>query len=419
MVIRAPGLKKRPRTDGTTAYYWVAASANKEAGDFPTKTVRLHGDEDMILHRCRVLNAELKQWITERKRGKPPTANDTVKALIAVYVRTPESPYHQLKYNSRVMYDESLDVLEKHVGDRQLKNLTGLDFLRWYANFKQPAEHTEKEIARAAKTGEPLPVKPERMRRAYKAMQILRIIVKFGVVANVPECVRLNTVLEAMEFESPPPRTQRVTFEQTEAFCAKAAETGRLSMAIAQALQFELTLRQIDVIGEWEPCETGDGGIVDRGRRWSGGVLWSHINEVGVLEKTTTKQLARSEIHVAMHDTMAYPFLRKFLDMVPEDKRIGPIVKDEATGLPYRKRHFAETWREIARAVGIPDSVWNRDSRAGGVTEGSDAGADIEHLRHHATHSDVATTGRYNRRTVEKTRQVAELRVAFRGGKND
>lgn len=49
---------------------------------------------------------------------------------------------------------------------------------------------------------------------------------------------------------------------------------------------------------------------------------------------------------------------------------------------------------------------------------GSDAGADIEHLRHHATHANVSTTGRYNRRTVEKTRKVAELRVAHRGEKN-
>lgn len=107
------------------------------------------------------------------------------------------------------------------------------------------------------------------------------------------------------------------------------------------------------------------------------------------------------------------------LDLVPEEERIGPIVKDEASGLPYRQRHFIDLWRDLADKVGIPRSVWNRDSRAGGVTEGSDAGADIEHLRHHATHSNIATTGRYNRNTIDKTRKVAVLRVAHRGGKND
>jgi hypothetical protein len=68
----------------------------------------------------------------------------------------------------------------------------------------------------------------------------------------------------------------------------------------------------------------------------------------------------------------------------------------------------------MARAAGIPDHVLNRDSRAGGVTEGSDAGADLEHLRHHASHSSAATTARYSRKTLAKTRAVARLRVAHR-----
>jgi hypothetical protein len=41
--------------------------------------------------------------------------------------------------------------------------------------------------------------------------------------------------------------------EQVVAFIAKAHELGRSELALAQALQFEGTLRQIDVIGEWLP----------------------------------------------------------------------------------------------------------------------------------------------------------------------
>jgi hypothetical protein len=52
-------------------------------------------------------------------------------------------------------------------------------------------------------------------------------------------------------------------------------------------------------------------------------------------------------------------------------------------------------------------AVLNRDSRAGGATEGSDAGADLEHLRHPLNHSDAKTTSRYNRNTLTKTREVA------------
>lgn len=416
----APGLKKRPRANGTIAYYWVATSAdpNPLAKAYQIKTCRLHGDEYEIAHLCRRHTKELQLWLSENGGARPDAFDGSLKSLIQQYRRTPESSYHRLKHSTRVMYDESLDLLERSFTVKNIGKLTGLDFRRWYDKLKQPAPHTEKEIAEAAAEQRALQRKPERVRRAFKALQLVRIIVKFGVVANIPECERLATALSNMEFSAPAARKARVTFEQTKAFCEKAIALGRISMAQAQALQFELTLRQIDVIGEWEPAEPDAGGIVDRGRRWSGGALWSHIDEDGVFEKQTTKQLSSETTHVAMHDTMAYPYLRQMLDLTPPEKRIGPIVKDEASGLPYRHRHFCEIWREIADAVGIPKQVWNRDSRAGGVTEGSDAGADIEHLRHHATHSDVQTTGRYNRQTVEKTRKVAELRVAHRAVKN-
>ena len=58
-------------------------------------------------------------------------------------------------------------------------------------------------------------------------------------------------------------------------------------------------------------------------------------------------------------------------------------------------------------------------SRAGGVTEGSDAGADLEHLRHHASHSSATTTALYSRKTLTKTRAVARLRVAHREVQED
>src|SRR5690606_21969526 len=138
-----------------------------------------------------VMTSELKLWLDQQGRGDAPLFDGTIKGLIAVYRRTPESPYHDVKYVTRVSYDESLDLIERVLGAKKLSKVTGLDIRRWYGNFRKPAEHTEKEIADAKKAGEPLPVKPERIRRAYKAMQLLRIIIKFGVVADIKECVRL------------------------------------------------------------------------------------------------------------------------------------------------------------------------------------------------------------------------------------
>jgi len=145
--------------------------------------------------------------------------------------------------------------------------------------------------------------------------------------------------------------------------------------------------------------------------RWTGGLTWSHIDSDGILSKVTTKTG-----QIAEHDTKAYPYLSSILDLILQSKRIGPMVIDESMGLPYRdRRRFARIWRSIVSECGVPTNVWNRDSRAGGVTEGSDAGANIEHLRHHA---NIDTTARYNRNTIEKTRTVAELRVAHRTPKN-
>lgn len=149
--------------------------------------------------------------------------------------------------------------------------------------------------------------------------------------------------------------------------------------------------------------------IVDRGRRWSGGVLWSDIGSDGVLRKRTTKTGQE-----AVHDTNAYPLVAECLALVPAEKRVGPIIVSESTSLPYRYRDFYEKWRSIAAAVGVPAAIWNRESRAGGETEGTGAGVDLEPMSHHANHSQVATTPLYSRKTLAKTRGVAEVRLAAR-----
>ena len=76
-------------------------------------------------------------------------------------------------------------------------------------------------------------------------------------------------------------------------------------------------------------------------------------------------------------------------------------------------------WREVATAAGVPLEVKNMDSRAGGITEATDAGASIEAVRHHATHRDARTTMRYSRQTLAKTQSVAEIRNAVRKPKEE
>jgi hypothetical protein len=393
----APGLKVRPRKSGPPAYYWMASAISRQAKDYPDQIIRLHGEPEQVAMDCQILTARLKGWLSDKMIGEM-AAEPTIKDLIKQYQRTPESGYAEIKSNTRRMYDWHLDLLESCYGDSKLSEINGLNFRRWFNELKSPAQAGG----------------PERPRRAYGAIQLLRIIIGFGVVCDTPECVRLSEILAHMEFEAPKARTVAMTFEYAQAICNKAIEEKVISIALAQALQFELTLRQIDVIGRWEPVGEDEGGIIDRRQRWRDGLLWSHLDANGILTKPTSKV----DDVVAEHDTTGYPFLRKIIDMVPPGRRVGPMIVSENTGLPYRYRNFLDTWRDIARKAGVPDHIWNRDSRAGGVTEGSDAGADLEHLRHHANHKNAATTTRYNRPTLKKTREVAKLRVAARG-KND
>jgi hypothetical protein len=73
---------------------------------------------------------------------------------------------------------------------------------------------------------------------------------------------------------------------------------------------------------------------------------------------------------------------------------VGPLVIDERSGLPYAKYAYARRWREFADAAGLPKEIWNRDYRAGGVTEGSDAGAEIKDVSKQAAHSSPNFTAK-------------------------
>jgi hypothetical protein len=345
-------------------------------------------DHAAIAERCREEWAKMEAWLQAEHR--PASVFDgTLGSLIDIYASDPESPYRELKYSTQQAYDDDLKILKKTVGARRLDKLTGEDFLRWYRKLREPK----------VRGG------PHRIRRAHGVMTMLRIVLGYGMVVGVPNCKRLKEILSEMRFKTAPPRKVVLTYDQAVAFIAKAHELGQPELALGQALQFEGTLRQIDIIGEWLPDPERASGM-----RWANGLLWQDIKDY-VLQKGTTKTGAEAAI-----DFNEYPLALAELQCVPTDKRVGPVIKDSRTGLPFKAGMYAKRWRFVARAAGIPENVWNRDSRAGGVTEGSDAGADLEHLRHHASHSSVSTTVRYSRKTLNKTRAVARLRVAYREG---
>ena len=90
------------------------------------------------------------------------------------------------------------------------------------------------------------------------------------------------------------------------------------------------------------------------------------------------------------------------------------MIINTRTGQPFQGAQVPEGLARIGACGRYTDDVLNRDSRAGGVTEGSDAGP---------TWSTFAITPRIRRlpqrrdtrrKTLTKKRAVARLRVAHR-----
>lgn len=395
----APGLKARPRAGGLFTYYWVAANCSRQAGAYPQKTVRLkdqtpEGDEARAFQ-CQQLHMELQLWLAGKggkQEFRKADFDGTVSSLIRFYREHPQSPYHKLKYNTQKIYDQHLDLLRDVVGKRRLSTLTGVDFLSWYDKFATDDDGQRTLIS-----------------TAHKLMNMFRITVSWGVVVELGHASRIRDILSEMRFTKPPARKTFLTYDQAVAVIEKAHEMGMPSIALAQALQFEFMLRQKDVIGEYLPRNTpADSEIRSSGRPWVNGLLWSHLGEDGVLRKQTTKTGAEAVFEVARYPLAVQEIARW------RGPKTGPMIIDERSGLPYRNERFSKRWREIATAAGVPKEVYNMDSRAGGVTEATDAGAPLEMVRHHATHRDARTTARYSRQTLTKTQAVADIRSASR-----
>ena len=132
-----------------------------------------------------------------------------------------------------------------------------------------------------------------------------------------------------------------------------------------------------------------------------------------VIRKAMTKTGA-----FAAHDLKLCPIVLELLKHVPADRRVGPLIINEATGKPYAEWVFTRECRKVAQAAGIPAKVRNMYARAGAITEGDEAGADLDSLKTVAAHATMSTTARYVRGGLGKSRAVANLRLKHRASQN-
>lgn len=271
---------------------------------------------------------------------------DTLSDLIGLFLENPDSSFNSLKYNVRVKHDRLLVRIDSDYGDRRLRDISGRTIFAWYRHWCAGG----------------------RVAMGDSFIGQLRALFNFGFLfAACPECERIIRILGRMRFEAPKRRTDRLTAEHVLAIRVKAHEWGWYSIAIAQALQFELLLRQKDVIGEWIPeSEIADEvpELVRRGQTWTDGLCWEEIDQNGILRHNTTARERRIEADL-MNAPMVMEEFKGLLDRREHFPSKGPIVICESTGLPWKSSEYRRKWRMVANAAGVPNEVKNLDSRAG------------------------------------------------------
>jgi len=367
---------------------------------------------------CDVLQNEMLTWgsgiLDHDQRA---AFDDTLASLIRIYLTHKDSPYHGLRHNVQITYGRRLGYVTRGFGTKRISTLTISDFNEMYRFWLAPKEPNGKR----------------RVSHAHEQMVYVRQAFRFGKALKLMGCREAKDVLDEMEFPNVKRRTTIVSNEQAILIRQEAHRRGLPSIALAQALQTSLGVRQKDAIGEWIPVpDPGLSDVHDGNWKWVVGFRWEEISQDFRLEHRISKSLRGRDAIADQDEGKMKDWRLTLYPMVMEEFALmvgakpgelhrntlpasGPIIVAEHNGLPWIDKVFQTNWRKIARKVGIPDNVQNRDSRAGAATDAELKGADIEKLRQGLGHARPDTTRIYKRAESEATAEIAVLRF---GGKN-
>lgn len=91
------------------------------------------------------------------------------------------------------------------------------------------------------------------------------------------------------------------------------------------------------------------------------------------------------------------------------------MIVSEETGLPYQEQPWRRRFKKDRLAAGIDSSVWARDLRASGITEGRASDVSIDDAAKVAGHSSPRTTKKvYDRAVLEASERFADARIRGR-----
>jgi hypothetical protein len=276
----------------------------------------------------------------------------TIADLVAEYIADQDSTFQRLSYKVRVNNGRYLSRIASERGAILISDIKRRTLMHWYRQWSKEGK---------LPTGQ-----------AFVGQ--LRSIFRYGslYLENV-DCHRLSLILDGLKLEVSKARTVRMTSAQAEDIRNTARDVfGLDSIALAQAFQFELLLRQKDVIGEWIPEAEARNAekIILNGRAWTAGLRWEEIDADLILRHATSARERRIEV-----DLKRAPMVLEELALLANVQvtalerthlpASGPIILCELNAWPWFGFGFRRKWRRIADHAGVPRNIKNMDSRAG------------------------------------------------------
>lgn len=355
----------------------------------------------LVEEKCNRYQAEMLDWadgLSDRNRLRP-RFNALLGNLCELYVCDPYSGFAELQDNTKASYLDSIRIIQSTIGERRIDRLAPIYFKECYFRWKESVNGGA-----------------ERTRRAYGCIQLIKIVLSYGVAAHyMPKvCDELLRGLSKMRFAKNPPRDTTMTFEQAKSIVSAAMDAGDVSTALVQALQFECFMRQIDIIGKWR-TEPGDyvleeGEVRCGNRVWRGMTIGMIVNDDDLLRVRTSKTA-----QFVAHALGACELVQMCLGSL-ETTAIDRPVACQSDGSPWPDhRKFGKHWRVYADLAAVPRGVWNMDNRASGITEATGAGASHDDLAANAAHASKTTTRKiYMRGARESSERVQNARKISR-----
>jgi len=378
-----------PHTNRIKDYvYWRPGKRFVDAG-FPKMPRRLPGKEgdDRAAERALLAREYTREMVSWFDGDTPKVEPGTWKHLIGRYLSDEFSPYQEVKPNTQDEYRRNVRRWEDAIGTALVVHADLAELKLW--------QRTMRDNGRSA---------------AYQKRQftMLRLLVSYGKAIRFSGAADVQEVLSEMRVKGAKARSVSPTEAQILGIIAKADEAGDSMFGLGLSLQWWLTLRAVDVRGQWLK---GDAGGIRKGvSYWADGLTWDMLDrEVTTLRKTPSKT------EEALPDSLVYdltllPDVRARLLAIPKEKRVGPIIV-QGNGLPYSKRRWATLFARYRKAAGVPEHVWCMDTRAGAINHAKRKGASHVQMQHQANHALASTTDRYIRERSDSVNTVIKLRT--------